>query len=88
MGWKVKIGMIFMIIGMTFLSQYVYAGVVETTKEEMFDNMTDIIPGGVPEIKGYQIQYGQPDGKNGYYHKLPEIQILHQDEGFVTKYRL
>ena len=77
MGGKIKAGMAFLIVAMAFVSQYVYAGILENEKEEL--------PGETPVIKGYQVQYDEPDGKNGYYHKLPKIRILHQDEGFVTK---
>lgn len=79
MGGKIKAGMAFLIVAMAFVSQYVYAGILENEKEEL--------PGETPVIKGYQVQYDEPDGKNGYYHKLPKIRILHQDEGFVTKYK-
>ena len=99
MGRKIKVGMILMILGMAFASQYVYAGVLDTTKkenifgtlkefqEELPDAPPEETPAELPKIKGYKLQYEMPDGKNGYYHKLPEIRLYHQDEGFVTKYR-
>ncbi|MGN0405488.1 MAG: Ig-like domain repeat protein [Bariatricus sp.] len=79
MGGKIKTGMVFLIVAMAFISQYVYAGILEDEKEELPEEFSG--------LKGYQVQYEEPDGKNGYYHKLPEIRILHQDEGFVTKYK-
>lgn len=39
------------------------------------------------EIKGYQLVYDEPDGKNGYYISVPRITLRHQDEGLITKYR-
>ena len=40
------------------------------------------------EIQGYVLQYNEPDGKNGFYRKMPTVMIRHQDEGLITKYQL
>ena len=40
----------------------------------------------IPKL--YQIVVSEPDGRNGYYKRGPEVGIKHMDENFTTRYQL
>ena len=35
-----------------------------------------------------EVLYPEPDGTNGYYITCPEIEIVHKEKGWVTRYEL
>lgn len=41
----------------------------------------------VEEVELYQISYEEPDGKNGYYVKRPQVSLRHISPNGITKYR-
>lgn len=41
----------------------------------------------VEEVELYQISYNEPDGKNGYYIKKPQVSLKHISPNGITKYR-
>lgn len=42
----------------------------------------------VEEMLMPEIEYPEPDGKNGYYKSCPDIRIIHRESGAVTGYEL
>lgn len=62
----------------------------ETEFEENYEEIEMVsneIIKQVEEVELYQISYEEPDGKNGYYVKRPQVSLRHISPNGITKYR-
>lgn len=64
----------------------------ESTDTENADDIENDDPEGKEEQQppelGYEITYPEPNGSSGYYTEIPQVEIRHLEENYVTKYRL